>query len=1224
MTPNQLLAACNAGDGGSSEWDIPYSLRFRKSNLAYLSRTPAAAGNRKTWTWSGWVKLGEIATAYTTLFSSGPAANQTFASIVLTATGQIALYANSSGTSPSLISNQLLRDPSAHYNVLVVFDSTNATADDRMRIYINSVRITSFSTNLPPSLNLDWGINAAQEHRIGNGVAYPNSHFHGYLSEVHFIDGQALDPSYFGKISQQTGQWVPIRYTGTYGNNGFYLDFKDNSALTNLGYDKSGNSNHWTPNNFSLTAGATYDSMIDTPTNNFPVLNAIDKNANGTIGDAGMAIASSSQWIRCKASIGIRSGKWYWETQHLTYNQTYQGICDDSFLVATNYFLGGTSGWSASYNETGSAWVNNVNTGVVGATLAIGDILAFALDMDNGILQAYKNGVLQGTVVSGFLSRGVIYPAFSLANGATGKFNFGQRPFAYTPPDGFKALCSKNLPTPSIKRGDTGFDVVTYTGNGIDLQVGESAVPKYNYLIDKALRFRGVNSSLSRTPAATGNRRKWTFSAFVKRATGNFAVLEGILGAGITTTTTEYIAFNASGNLVVAANDGSNSLNLVTNRTFSNHNWIHLVVSYDSDQELLDNRGKIFVDNVLQILNTQVLTLSRNSFLTHTVRNAIGSTSTTTASGNYLEGYMAEVYFIDGQALDPTAFGEYDAGGYWIPKAYAGTYGQNGYYLDFEDTSAVANLGYDKSGLGNNWTPNNFSLTAGYTYDSMVDRVMDDFLMMSVLRRYNDFTQLGTNVASLIDAGLTISHTSNQLNNSSITYHLSSFSVPAKGQWYFEYERITGYALQPSIQIVNEANSIAHLSEDTTCDIAVDFDVKKYWVRRSGVWSGDPVAKTGGIALSNSNNLTNFRIRVCTMVSLTYGYPNNLVRLNFGQRPFNRPIPEGFKTISKANIDIVNETTLELEYPDLVWIKCLNSARNHMLFDSIRGPSKSISSNLTAAEVTDANSLISFNKNGFYIGNAAAVNTLNNTYAAWMWKANQQQVTNNDGTITSQVRSNPAIGFSVVSLPTVNASGGTFGHGLGIEPSFIISKVINNASAVWWVYHKDYPTGYGYLNSTNAFTTTNAINAWGNNTAVVAPSSQVVTVGSSYTYSSGGSNIINYCFAEVDGFSKFGKYIGNGNADGPFVFCNGKPRFIMVKRIDAASSWFMWDTERDSDNVTQGYVLADTTGVETGTIHVDILSNGFKLRSAIIANVANGQYIFAAFMENPFKYSPAK
>lgn len=1236
MTPNQLLAACHAGDGGIG-YEIEKSLRFRSSSLPSLSKNygvSPADTNGLIKTFSVWVKRGTLGTSQFLMSINNGSTNYWY--IGFNASNQLVLNkAVSSTVVINKVTTQLFRDVSAWYHILVTTDMTASIAEERIKLYVNGTRVSSWATNTVPAqngsallaLSSGSGTNSAN---IGNYSLNNSNIFDGYLAEMHFVDGQALTPSYFGEWSQESGQWVPVRYTGVYGANGFYLDFKDNSALTNLGYDKSGLNNHWTPNNFSLTSGATYDSMLDTPSNNYAIASIL-KNfvANFTVNNAGLSLTDSTTVnINRAATLVIpTSGQWYWETtitSQPSLGSIMIGAAVESAITSTN---GVTS--NGCYRSNGVLY-EFIGNGIVSSSLptyTVNDIIGVAVDHVNGQISYYKNNVLAYTRPMGAgLSLIPIWSADNVAGTKAMHINFGQRPFAYTPPTGFKALCSKNLPTPAIKRGETGFDVVTYTGNGGNQQVGEYQFPRFNYLIDRSLRFKGINSYLSRTPGTVGNRTTWTWSSWVKRSNiaGNTFGHEifGAYAIGTPGTVHQHkITFNPSTNsLTFTVHDGSSHLGILqTSRNFLNiGEWTHIVAIFDTTNATAADRMKLYI-NGIRVVN---FALSINA--AQNLNGYINSTAYVHQLGAYrgyteynLNGYMAEVHFIDGQALDPTAFGEWDINGYWIPKAYGGTYGQNGFYLDFEDTSALANLGFDKSGRGNNWAVNNFSLTAGINYDSMTDSPTQNYAVLDPNR-----TSLGaSSTLAITNGGLSVALGSG-INQSTIFASLGFLS----GKFYIEFIcnnagsapastgiQVYSTSYMASGIIAGGAAFGASYSSNDLIGVAIDFDIGEVSYYKNNVLQGIQIADKAFLKHNtNSHNFAHVALYVA-------GLPSGSFTCNFGQRPFVYTPPEGFKTLSIPNIAEYNQ---DLESPDLVWIKCRNAAQNHMLFDSVRGATKYLSSNLTAAEATDVNSLVSFNKNGFYLGNNANVNTLNNTYIAWMWKANQTPVANNDGTIASQVRVNRDLGFSVVQYTGDGSPGATVGHGLGVVPDIMLVK--NTGSAYnWHIYHKNADanpaTGVMVLNLTQAFVTYSP--AWNN----TLPTSSVFSLGDGIGVNESAKNHIAYCFSEVEGFSKFGLYVGNGSADGPFVYCGFKPRWIMYKGRGEVGGWGVYDTELDADNIVTVAIVAQSTSAELVSSYIDILSNGFKLRNSSVSHNTNGiGYIFMAFAECPFKYSTAK
>ena len=297
--------------------------------------------------------------------------------------------------------------------------------------------------------------------------------------------------------------------------------------------------------------------------------------------------------------------------------------------------------------------------------------------------------------------------------------------------------------------------------------------------------------------------------------------------------------------------------------------------------------------------------------------------------------------------------------------------------------------------------------------------------------------------------------------------------------------------------------------------------------------------------------------------------------------------------------------------PDFTWIKARSNAENHNLFDAVRGATKRIRSNGTEAEDTRTTSLTAFGSDGFTLGSGSQVNTNGWTFAAWNWLANGAGSANTDGSISSTVSANTTSGFSIVSYTGTGANA-TVGHGLGVAPKMVILKSRANAYN-WGVYHASIgATKYLRLNSTNAEATSSAY------FQDTAPTSTFITLGSDLNINDSG-NMIAYCFAEKQGYSKFGSYTGNGNADGTFIYTGFKPAFLLIKRIQHSTSWQIQDNQRLGYNVNESSLFPDTNGAEGGGKGIDILSNGFKLRSTSGANNSSGDtFIYMAFAENPF------
>jgi hypothetical protein len=472
---------------GGGAYQISRSVRLRSSASAYLNRTFSSTGNTKTWTWSAWFKRGTLGTEQN-LFGTIDLSVTNRQCYISFQTDNTLTFSNytTSGYNYYLQTTQVFRDPSAWYHIVCVSDTSQATTANRLKIYVNGIQITAFSTATYPSQNFDGWVNAntGAGVQLGIGRVAPyvsGQYFDGYMTEINFIDGQALTPSSFGETNAITGVWQPKKYAGTYGTNGFYLNFSDNSTAAALGTDFSGNSNTWTVNNISVTAGATYDSMLDVPTpyadggngrGNYATLNPISMaGSTATLSKGNLSFTNSGTHARRASSISMSSGKWYAEATITTVGGSYPivGIATTSTFNGATYVGADSTSYGYSTNATK---YNNAVAVSYGATYTTNDVIGIALDLDAGTLVFYKNNVSQGTAYSSL--SGEFTFAVSGLTGTVWELNFGQRPFTYTPPTGFVALNTQNLPTPTISNGANYMAATTYTGTGAALSVSNA------------------------------------------------------------------------------------------------------------------------------------------------------------------------------------------------------------------------------------------------------------------------------------------------------------------------------------------------------------------------------------------------------------------------------------------------------------------------------------------------------------------------------------------------------------------------------------------------------------------------------------------------------------------------------------------------------------------------------------------------------------------------------
>jgi len=761
------------------------------------------------------------------------------------------------------------------------------------------------------------------------------------------------------------------------------------------------------------------------------------------------------------------------------------------------------------------------------------------------------------------------------------------------------------------------------------------------YQISRSVRLRSSASAFfSRTLTTPTNNKIWTWSGWVKR---------GSLGT-INTLFTAYDGVSVwQGQLYFTSSDtlqlqyGGSVANAITSTAvFRDPSaWYHVVVNVNATT----TTSNIWVNNQL-VANSTSIPTNVASNINGAYAHRIGSHY---SGANYSDCYLTEVNFIDGQALTPSSFGAYNAYGVWSPMKYNGTYGTNGFYLNFSDNSAAtaAAIGKDSSGNGNNWTPNNISVTAGTTYDSMLD----------VPTQWADGGNGRGNYATLNPlARLFGSPTTadGNLRTTAVSAVTSATILfPSTGKWYLE-GTVSGLTTAVTIGICNTSPSrsveisyqnngnkyaggsaTAYGATYTTNDVigmAVDCDGQTVTFYKNNT-------SQGSLAFSLSS------LSVNDIVAQFYtASGSDAWVVNFGQRPFAYTPPTGFKALNTQNLPTptianganyfaattytgtgasrsVDNTVNNVSFqPDFVWVKGRSGATDHALYDAVRGVQLQLESNTTTAETTETTGLTAFNSNGFTVGALAQMNTNTATYVGWQWKANgTPAVTNTAGSITSTVSAGATQGFSVVTYTGTGANA-TVGHGLGVAPRMIIVKSRSLATD-WPVYHASLTAaGRVFLNGTNAYA---ADSAWNS----TAPTSSVFSIGpTGFSTNNSGQTYVAYCFAAVAGFSAFGSYTGNGSTDGPFVFCGFRPRFIMFKRTDVADDWQQYDTSRDSYNVAGNILFANLSNAETASPpRLDILSNGFKARTAGSGTNANGgTYIYAAFAENPTKYALAR
>ena len=538
----------------------------------------------------------------------------------------------------------------------------------------------------------------------------------------------------------------------------------------------------------------------------------------------------------------------------------------------------------------------------------------------------------------------------------------------------------------------------------------------------------------------------------------------------------------------------------------------------------------------------------------------------------------------------------------------------------------------DGGSSGNDWVPTNVSLTSGITYDSMLDVPLGgggnergNYAVINWLQR----VLVGTITGGNLDA----SSSSNNmfrvatldlqrdtyyecLNTANTRVGLVWLPIQDDGSNWFGGS--TSYVLLNSGGALTTQNCSA--SQSLTPSYSTGNTLGLAW---------NATAHTLTLYV---NNVLSTVVTVTSpttfphplFANISSGVATNF-SVNFGQRPFTYTPPTGFLPLHTGNLpvpairkssqyfdttlytgngssqSVINSASMQ---PDLVWLKNRSGVENHQLFDSVRGANKALYSNLNNQEGTDPG-VSAFNTNGFSLGGTSNTNTA--SYVAWQWKMGATP------------------GFDIVTYTGNGVAGRTISHNLGAVPKLIITKPKNSPGFDWMVYHATTTAnGYLLLNQISSYTSSAA--PWNN----TAPTSSVFTVGSGGSANPNGVDVVAYLFAEVPGFSKIGGYIGNGSTDGPFIYCGFRPKFILLKRSETTSDWYIHDATRDTHNYTIKSLFPNSSAAENGTelestYGIDFVSNGFKIRAShATRNTASGSYIFVAFAEAPFKNSLAR
>jgi hypothetical protein len=804
------------------------------------------------------------------------------------------------------------------------------------------------------------------------------------------------------------------------------------------------------------------------------------------------------------------------------------------------------------------------------------------------------------------------------------------------------------------------------------LQLFSGAKDFYGHTIEHSCRFASESSGYLQR-AVSHNRRTFTYSFWFKRTSIDRQMIFGNYTSGSNVCT---ISFDGTPHIKFEDFQSGYQINIASvNLQRDPTGWAHYVAAVDTTQGTASNRVKVYINGTQQTtLNT-----SHDDYPSqnHDSKFGDGGTHRIGTEGTnerlFLNCYLAEFHIIDGSALGPESFGE-TKNGIWIPKDTSGlTYGSGGVRLQFQDSSS---LGDDTSGNGNDFT------SSGLGADHQVKDTPTSNFNVPTLDLESNGGSTGRQESDLYtfpsSNGTYFGHgTSMPLKGGKwyMEYYALNQTSTSNAGVPNVFVMPEGVYYKDNASVPSGAKSIGSGTQDGSNRVymvALDLDNGRAYYGSNGSWSngaslsnvvnGDSTGASQTFTAAELLDSWRFGMESLNDGGAAYIFWNFGTDSTFGGRytaesnadangfgEFKYAVPSGYLamvaqnqpiTIDNADNDPPTDYFDTILYtgdgsssreidglsfqPDWIWFKQRSgSADNHRLHDVVRGNTKHLSSDEGYAEGTESNTLLSFDNDGFTIGNAGQINENSQTFVAWNWKAGGSASSNSNGSITSSVSVSQESGFSVVGY-TGTGSNGTVGHGLGVVPQLIIIKCRTLDSTDWVVYHEDIGNAKAlHLNSNGTGTSGSG---FFNNTS---PTSTVFSISTDNRVNQSASDTyIAYCFANVDGYQKIGSFKGNGNDDGPLINVGFRPAWVMVKRTDSTNNWFIFDSVRAPSNRNDAafaFLRANLSNAEASNVKFEFNSTAFKPRDASAGfNADGGTYVYLAFAEQPFKFANAR
>ncbi|ADD95213.1 hypothetical protein, partial [uncultured phage MedDCM-OCT-S04-C650] len=1159
---NMLAGAAGQGGAAAAEYVIPKSLRFNSGDSAHLSKTFSTEGTRRTWTWSAWIKLGKLSN-WGSLFKAGASNSNPTTQLYLYSDGTLEYITYDYQTTGKLTTSQVFRDPSAWYHIVLALDTTNATADNRQRLYINGVEVTEFGNRTNHAQNYQVYVNSTYAHEIGrttNIGGTNEKYFDGQMADIQLVDGQALAPTDFGETRESDGVWVPKEFTGFGKNPNNGTTWSDNIVATASGFQSGYGADKMFDGNVSTygqgNSGTNPSTLIFTPPTAITFADKVeiwhvagDSSITAGINSGTKSAITNGSWQTVASGGGTlttldisrsTSGGASLAGVRIDGYVLIDGARDNSFHLnfsdsSTNEALGFDSA-PTTPDPDPKKGMDVVTYDGNGGTQNIG-----GLNFEPGLVwlktktghSAKSHGLFD--VVRGptkFLSSDSTAAENSSYNNNLTSFN----------PDGFTLEDEPDFNT----GGRTyvgwcwraGGPAVANTDGSIDSEV--SANTDYGFSIVKYTV--GNNTSQTIGHGLTNQTPKFIIVKETNQV-NNWQVYHASAG------NTKYLHLNSTA--TAATNNlwdnTSPTTSLFTIRSGGSANF------YD---------GKTQIAYVWSEIPgySKISSYTGNGSSTGPVVTTgfkpkwlLIKSSTVVGAGWYLWDSERDTTNPRDKVLRPdTSDAEVSGSGYNINfnddgfqvVSTADSWNKNGdtfLYVAFADRP------------GNNWDVNNIVTNEGLTTSKT---------------QFDVVTYTGNGGTQVI-GGEVYSSTSSVAVNNSNSLQAGSLAGVFNGT-----------------QDANSSNAYGFtngaMDFTWTPGTAISYSSK---VRVWTGFGGGSVYLNGGSAVSTQNN---------NWTTLVSGSSGTITSIRF-------TVGSGggwWAALEVDDVVLTDGTGPGLKFqPDFVWIKNRSAVKNHAVLDAVRGGDKVLKSNSSDAEDTASNFITSFTSDGFVIGNDSAINGSGNSIVAWCWKAGGTAVSNTDGSITSSVSANAQYGFSIVSYTGTGSGTQSVGHGLSSVPALVITKS-RGATGSWRVF-TDIGGTYkiGNLNNADAFV----------NASVSSPTSSVFNVDGN---SNASTTHVAYCFANVPGYQRIGSYTGSG-ASGNTIVTGFRPAFVLIKGSSHSGDWTIYDAARGNDN----YLSPNKTDAEENfsTKDFTFTNNGFILEGNDNSVNASGRtYVYLA------------